>query len=286
MMPLVLLALAGCLAVDPASDSISAGDFAKAWPAMASLAPDTELGLAPAPGVVRTFGPPELRQLAARFQIKEAPPAGICFERRTALLDPAALRQVLQHELPGTQLEVVDYSRAPVPQGVIEFPRAGLRAAPGGAFWHGGVRYAKTRRFAIWVRIQAKFAVKRIVAAAPLKAGETLTAAMLKEKTVDEFPTDGFAASVDEIAGQILRRPLAAGEAIRSAWLEPPKLVLRGDLVSVEVHRGGAHLRLEGFAQASGAAGETIPVLNPLSHRIFRARVRGKGIVFVDEGKS
>ena len=285
-MPLVLFALAGCFSVDPASDSISAGDVAKAWPALASLAPDTAIGLAPAPGVVRMFGLPELRQVAARFQIKELPPAGVCFERRTAPLDPAALRQVLLRELPGTQLEIVDYSRAPVPQGVIEFPRAGLRAAPGGAFWYGAVRYAKTRRFAIWVRIRARFAVKRIVAAAPLKEGETLVPSMLKEATVDEFPKDGFAGSVGEAAGQVLRRPVAAGEAIRTAWLEPPKLVLRGDIVSVEVQRGGARLRLEGFAQASGAAGETIPVLNPLSHRVFRARVQSKGIVFVDEGKS
>ncbi len=286
MTPLVLLALAGCLAVDPASDHISAGDFAKAWPAMASLAPETDVGLAPAPGVVRTFSPAELRQLAARFQIKAVPPAGVCFERRVAPLDPAALQTVLERELPGSHVEIVDYSRAPVPQGSLEFPHTGLRAAPGGAFWYGSVHYAKTRQFAIWVRINATFAAKRIVAATPLRAGETLGAAMLMEKTIPEFPADGFAASIDEVAGQTLRHSVAAGEAIRTVWLEPPKLVIRGEIVSVEVRRGGAHLKLEGFAQASGAAGETIPVLNPLSHRTFRARVKGKGIVSVDEGKS
>ena len=79
---------------------------------------------------------------------------------------------------------------------------------------------------------------------------------------------------------------MAAGEAIRAVWLEAPKLVVRGDTVQVQVQRGGARLELEGRAEASGSAGETIPVLNPLTHRRFRARVEGKGRVSVEEGNS
>ena len=99
-------------------------------------------------------------------------------------------------------------------------------------------------------------------------------------------PDTGFAAAIEDVAGKALRRPVAAGEAIRAVWLEAPKLVVRGDTVQVQVQRGGARLELEGRAEASGSAGETIPVLNPLTHRRFRARVEGKGRVSVEEGNS
>jgi flagella basal body P-ring formation protein FlgA len=272
--------------VDPASDRILARDFAANWPALASLPPGTEIGLAPAPGVTRIFGPAELRRLATRFQVSAVPQAGICFERRLAPLDPATLLPAMRRALPGARIEILDYSHSPAPQGVIEFPLSGLNPAPGGGFWNGAVRYAGNRRYLIWARVELGLAAKRVVAREPLKAGDAPDRNLLVETAIDEFPYAGFAASIEEVTGKVLRRPVAAGEAIRTAWLEPPKLVLRGDTVQVQVQRGGARLKLEGLAEASGAVGETIPVLNPVSHRTFRARVAGRGLVSIEEGKS
>jgi flagella basal body P-ring formation protein FlgA len=286
MTPLALLAMAGCLAVNPASDRILARDFAPAWSALGSLPPDTEIGLAPAPGVPRVFSPLDLRRVAARFHVAPVPQSSICFERRTAPLDPAVLLSVMQRELPGARIEILNFSRAPAPEGILEFPRSGLRAAPGGGFWNGLVRYAGNRRFMIWARVKVLVASRRVVARERLKAGTALNASLLSEETCDGLPDVGFAVSVDRVAGMVLRRQVAAGEAIRTGWLEPPKLILRGDTVSVEVQRGGARLELEGRAEASGSAGETIPILNPLTHRRFRARVESKGRVSVEEGNS
>ena len=286
MMPLALLAMAGCLAVNPASDRILARDFAAAWPAMGSLPPNTEIGFAPAPGVARVFSPFELRRVAARFHASPVPQHDICFERRTAPLDRAALLAAMQRELPGARIEILDFNRAPAPEGVLEFPRSGLRASPGGGFWTGSVRYAGTKRFVVWARVKVFVGSKRLVARERLKSGATLNASVLAEETRDGLPDAGFAASIDAVAGMVLRRPVAAGEAIRAAWLEAPKLILRGDTVRVEVQRGGARLELEGRAEASGSAGETIPVLNPVTHRRFRARIEGKGRVSVGEGNS
>ncbi len=286
MTPLALLALAGCLAVDPASDRILARDFAASWPALASLPPGTEIALAPAPGVIRIFSPADLRQLGTRFHVSPVPRGSICFERQLAPLDPAALLPALRRELPGARIEIVDYSRAPAPQGVIEFPRSGLNPAPGGGFWNGAVRYAGNRRFLIWARVKLESASKRVVAREALKAGDAPGRAVLAEEASNELPAAGFATSIEEIAGKVLRRPVAAGAAIRLDWLEPPKLVLRGDTVEVRVERGGARLKLEGLAEASGAAGDTIPVLNPASHHTFRARITGRGLVSIEEGKS
>ena len=78
MMLLAAFAMAGCLAVNAGFYRILAGDLAPSFPAMAGLPADTPVGLAPAPGVVRVFPVPELRMLAARFQLPSAPTEEIC----------------------------------------------------------------------------------------------------------------------------------------------------------------------------------------------------------------
>lgn len=285
MTPLALLAMAGCLAVEPASDRILARDFTPAWPAFASLPGEMEVGPAPAAGAVRNFSQPELRRLAASLHLASDPPEAICFERRMGPLQPAALLAAMQRELPGARIEILDFGRAPAPEGALEFPRVGLHPAPGGGVWNGAVRYGAARRFPIWARVKLASTSKRVIAREPLKAGDALLPGLVVEETRDELPASGLASSVDEVAGKILIRGVAAGEAIRTSWVQAPKLVLRGDTVQVEVKRGGACLKLEARAEASGAAGDTITVLNPASHRVFRARVTGTGLVSVEQGK-
>jgi len=77
------------------------------------------------------------------------------------------------------------------------------------------------------------------------------------------------------------RRTIAPGAAIRLSWIEAAKDILYGDTVRVEATNGGAHLEFEAQAQASGSAGQTIPVLNPVSKKRFQAQVEGKGKVSV-----
>jgi hypothetical protein len=58
--------------------------------------------------------------------------------------------------------------------------------------------------------------------------------------------------------------------------------VARGDTVHVEVHSGAAVIAFDAQAQASGAAGQTIPLLNPISKKRFSARIEGKGRAIVE----
>jgi flagella basal body P-ring formation protein FlgA len=121
-----------------------------------------------------------------------------------------------------------------------------------------------------------------VIAAGELKAGQPLDTAQLRVETQEVVPSSAaFVLNIADAAGRVARRTIAAGTAIRPEWLEAPKEILRGETVQVEVVRGGAHLRLEGVAQASGAIGETIVVENPTSKRRFPARVEGKGKVVV-----
>jgi flagella basal body P-ring formation protein FlgA len=277
-----LFALA-CLAVSPGSDQILVRDLAPAFPSLASAAPETPVALAPAPGVARVFRVAELRSLAVRLNLPAPPDREICVTRPVAAPDPAQLLAAMRKELPQATIEILEFSRQPVPEGEIEFPVRQLRRGAGGALWLGYVHYGGNHRFTIWAKVKVLVAVERVVAVGDLPSGQPIRAAQLMTQTRQEYPaSEPFARSIDEVAGKWPRLPIRDGTDIRMDLLENPRDVMRGDTVRVEVRDGGAHLELEATAEGSGAFGEIISVLNPISKKRFPARVEGKGRVSVD----
>jgi flagella basal body P-ring formation protein FlgA len=282
MMPLVPILLVSCLAVNPGSDHITAHDMVPLFPGLGTIAPETPLALAPAPGVARVFRIPELARMAADFHL-EVPQTEICVQRNVAPPDPSRMLAAMQHTLPGARIEILEFSRRPIPEGELEFPRAGLREGPAGAYWDGTVRYGGSHLFSIWVKVALWMNAQRVVALTDLQPGSTITPSQIRVETREEFPQTGdFPNSVDQVAGQQVRLPIRAGSAIRAEQLEAPKEVLNGEMVTVDVWSGAAHLKLEARAEGSGAAGQLIPVRNPATQKRFLARVDGKGRVSVD----
>jgi flagella basal body P-ring formation protein FlgA len=286
-----------CLAVEPGSDRILARDLASAIPQLAAVAPAAEIALAPAPGVARVFRASDLRLLAARFHLDAIPAADppICVERPVAPLDAPRLLAAMRKSLPGARIDVLEFSRQPAPSGEIEFPAAGLHPASAGApgsrpqpvLWNGAVLFAGTRRFAIWATVTVRVAVPRILAVADLRPGQPVAAAQLAAETREEFPTAlPFALRIDQVAGRWPRLAIRAGSAIRTDQLEQAREVMRGSTVHVDVRDGAARLELDAVAEASGDAGEFIPVRNPSSGRRFRARVEASGRVSVDAAQN
>ena len=284
MIPLAAFALAGCLAVSAGSDQILAGDLAAGLPLWAAVAPATPLGLAPAPGVQRVFRLLELRRLAERFNLSPAPDREVCVTRPVAVCTAGRLLAAMQKELPAAHIDLLDFSRLPAPEGDLSFPVSGLRQAPSGGYWNGYVAYAGKHRFAVWARVKVTLAASRVVAAQDIKSGLPLDPALLRLETREEVPAAGFVGAVEEVADKVARRAIPAGSALRAEWLEPAKVVLRGETVLVEAVRGGARLKLECLAEASGAIGEIIPIQNPVSKQRFQARVESKGRVVVTKG--
>jgi flagella basal body P-ring formation protein FlgA len=292
MMPLAAFALAGCLAVGAASDRILAGDLAAGFPEWAAVPAETPLGLAPAPGVQRVFRVLELRHLAQRWSLSTVPDREICVTRPVAVLTAARLLAAMQNAvqndgqkvLPAAHIELFDFSRQPVPEGTLVFPVSGLRQGPAGGYWSGYVAYGGMRRFTLWARVKVTIASARVVAAEDLKPGVALESAHFRVETREEVPAAGLVSAFEEVAGKVLRRSVARGTALRAEWLEPAKVVLRGETVRVEAVRGGARLELECVAEGSGAIGEIVPILNPVSQRRFPARVESKGRVVATKG--
>ncbi len=71
------------------------------------------------------------------------------------------------------------------------------------------------------------------------------------------------------------RRSLRAGELIRANDVEPPRLVEKGDIVSITYVFANMNLSARGRALEDGALGETIKVLNQRSHRTIEVEVTG-----------
>jgi flagella basal body P-ring formation protein FlgA len=282
MISLPLLTLAGCLTVTAGSDRILMRDLAAALPSLAGVTPDAPVALAPAPGVRRIFRVAELERVYARLHLAAAPEREVCFERAMAAPEQARLLLAMQRELPQAAIEILDYSRFPVPDGDLEFPLSGLRSSPQESYWAGSVRYAGNRRFVLWARVKIAVSTSRVVATEDLKPGVLLDANRIRIETHDGLPEAGYLTSIEDTAGKRLRRMVRSGTALRADWLEPAYEIARGDTVDVEVRCGAAALKLEGRAEASGAIGQTISVFNPLSHRRFSARVQGKGRVMVE----
>jgi flagella basal body P-ring formation protein FlgA len=283
MIPFALFALSGCLAVGAANDQVLAGDLAAAYPEWAAVPKETPLGLAPAPGVERVFHVVELRRLAAPWNLTSPPARDLCVVRPVAALTPELLLAAMRKELPTAHIEVLDFSRAPVPQGDLVFPLAGLQQGLNGGYWHGYAPYAGTRRFATWAHVKVLISAERVVATEELKPGAPVAASQVRVETREEiFSAGRFPATIGEVAGQLPRHSIPAGAALRAEWLDAPKAVTRGDMAMVEVTSGGAHLKLEARAETSGAVGETILLTNPISKRRFQGRVAGKGEVVVD----
>jgi flagella basal body P-ring formation protein FlgA len=284
MIPIAAFALAACVAVGAQNDQVVAGDLAKEFRGWSAVPPDTPLGLAPAPGVQRVFRAPELRRLAERFGLVPAPDHEVCVTRPVSVSTAERVLAAMQGALPAAHIKLLDFSRQPAPEGDLVFPVSGLRQTSGGGYWTGYVTYGGKHHFMLWARVEVRMAAVRVIAVRDIKPGDALEATQFRIETRDEIPNTGYAGAVEEVAGMVSRRAIAAGTALRKEWLEAAKVVMRGETVEVEAVQGGAHLKLEGIAEGSGAPGDIIPIQNPISKQRFMARVECKGRVVATKG--
>ncbi len=268
-------ALFACQTID--GDRITGKDLAAANPIFASLDPAAVLAPAPLPGVQRVFHSAELLRIARREGIAlAAPVAEICFARAAEPLTAEKLLPVLRAalSLEGAKIEILDFSRAPVPRGDIDFRRAGLSPA---GLWRGRVNFGDNQSMPVWARVRITTEQTWIEAAAPLAPGKPVEASQLKQVTGPRFPFGPAPiSSINDAAGRAVLRAVNPGEPIFANMLIAARQIERGDTVRVDVSCGAAHLSLEAVSQTAGRTGELILLKNPENGRFFQARVAGK----------
>ena len=284
---------AACLSVP--SSRIVAGDIAGAVPLFAQLAPETPIGFAPFPGTQRVLASRELFLIAAtnglKFPSGELAPS-ICVQRAVRPLSIAEVRPVLLSALgvPDVALEILEISDQLVPPGRLEFRREELnRPAKGDpqnpVIWRGQWVYDGQHSLAVWAKV--RMAVNRdvVIAAQDIPAESVIRPEQVRTIASRQFPLVATSLSspttIDQIAGEMARRPITAGERITASELEVAKDVIRGETVHVKVVDGAATVTLDAVAQSSGTKGESIIVHNPTSGKNFRALIEERGQVTV-----
>lgn len=78
-----------------------------------------------------------------------------------------------------------------------------------------------------------------------------------------------------ELVGREALRPLWPGRPVRTADLAAPRLVRRGETLTLVLRRPGLEITAVGRALDDGAMGEVVRVMNLDSRRVIRARVSG-----------
>jgi flagella basal body P-ring formation protein FlgA len=280
----VVAAALGAACLEIPGERILARDLAGAVPGFSALPPELPVGFAPAPGARRILTRQGLERLASQHGLAITSAAEICLERPMESLTQervlGALRTAL--DLKDAQLEVLDFSRHPVPRGELEFPRSGL-APPAAArslaslLWRGRVRYAGGRSYPVWARVRISIPGQQVVAVQNLTAGRPIEAAQVEIVTAELNPfSERPAGALEQVIGRLPRRSILSGSPLVPSGLAARKQVERGEMVSVEVFSGAAQLSIQAQAESGGNAGDVIALRNPATGRRFPARVEGE----------
>jgi flagella basal body P-ring formation protein FlgA len=72
------------------------------------------------------------------------------------------------------------------------------------------------------------------------------------------------------------------GEILRSDWVQPIPLVCKDHQVKVIVKDENVVIKIIGIAKFDGWLGDEILIMNPVSNKIFKAKVKGNGVVEVN----
>ena len=254
-------------------------DLAMADARFAALPATLTVGFPPMPGAQRIYTAADLQHLARVNGIQPAGFTDICFElpmRRLAEADAsAAMRRTLPAE---AELKIVELAGVDVPAGTVEFPLEGIEpptpSSHGIQLWRGYVKYAETRRVAVWARVEVTLRVTAVVAARDLAQGATISAASLCIET-RTVPLDRTipATRIEDVAGRMPKRALQAGSIVPLNVLAEAPTVRKGDSVPVVVESGMARLRFDAIAENAARDGDIVELRNPANGKTFKARL-------------
>jgi flagella basal body P-ring formation protein FlgA len=278
----MMAALAALSCITVAGPHILGRDLARAG--VHGVPSDAIAGFAPAPGARRVFSQADLASLARKHGLTNVG-GDVCFEREMKPLGESRIVDSMRQALasPEAGIDLVDWTRRPLPDGELIFRREDLKKPASGdtARWDGWLRFEPTRRIRISTTLRVRAPRDVLVAAAALPSGAVLAAGDVRAERRMDFPDQRPSVTPAGVLGQRLIRPLAAGAEIKKTMLAVEPEIRKGDPIQVEVTAGSARLKLTATAATQGSLGQWITVLNPGGGARFRARVAGRGLAVV-----
>lgn len=145
-----------------------------------------------------------------------------------------------------------------------------------------GVRCRAPKPWVLYVPVRVRVTQAVAVLARALPRGHVLAPEDLRveRREVSALP-GGYYGHGDDPAGQVLRRPLAAGTVLTPNDLEPRLMVRRGERVVLAADTGGVTVRMAGEALGDAHLGARVRVRNLASERIVEGVVADGGVVEV-----
>lgn len=145
-----------------------------------------------------------------------------------------------------------------------------------------GVRCPDQGGWSIYVSAKIDVFGSVLVARQPIPRGTPLRESDLElvERNLSNLPY-GYYSDPQPVVDQLAKRTIAAATVVTPAMLQAPKLVKRGELVSVIAETGVLKIRARGKALGDGKAGELVRVRAEGSRRVVDGIVISTGVVKV-----
>jgi flagella basal body P-ring formation protein FlgA len=285
------ISFAGCVPIT--GNRILGRDLAGVDGRFSALPATLTVGYAPAPGTKRVFTALELQRLAKANGIAAAGYGDICFELPMSHLMEEEATAAMRRSLPvEAVLKIIELESLDIPAGMLEFPIETLEptavANHGVQIWRGHVRYAETRLFAVWARVEVTVKFTVVVAGKDLPADAPIDVGSLRIETLTgPLPREKSATRIEDVQGRLPKRALKAGSAILIAILAEAPAVRKGDPVTVEVQSGMARLRFQAIADNAARDGDMVELRNPANGKTFKARLGpgAKALVVITAGQ-
>ena len=123
--------------------------------------------------------------------------------------------------------------------------------------------------------------VEAAVLTRDVQRAEVLKSSDLITERRPKAEVGGDAAARSVAVGMQMRKPLRAGQALRTADIAKPDLVQRDDNVTLIFQSAGLYLTIRGKALDTGTEGDTVSVLNLQSKRTISGTVIGRDQVAI-----
>jgi flagella basal body P-ring formation protein FlgA len=122
-----------------------------------------------------------------------------------------------------------------------------------------------------------------VISALPLQRGEMITRQHLSVIRRDVSGLRGdYLSRPEQVEHKQTIRPIPAGAILSRRNIAEPKLVKRGDKITISSARANFAIRMNGLAMMDGVKGQAIRIKNQSSGRIIQATVIEAGIVSVN----
>ncbi len=143
-----------------------------------------------------------------------------------------------------------------------------------------GVRCEGPKPWTVYVNASAKIYRRVAVLSRSIPRGSSLTPddVVLEERDIGTL-FSGYFTEIDEVRGLTTKRALATGHILTPNIVALPKLVNRGQEITLIAGADGIEVRSRGKALSDGVAGQLISVKNLGSSRVVEGVVLEAGLV-------